>query len=494
MEKNETNHPIISPRLIGGGLSAYCRCLAALVLLLFGNWSLNSHLFPLYDEYGSFVWEACTLVNGVVLVALAEISVRHPRLLEPRLLVLLAGSGAVAGVSLVALADMAHASFLLVVGACVLSAARGLCAVMVGLSVCRLSGVGTFVLLVAAEALSTLLCLVVPSGHSFAWLILHMVILFAVLAMTRDDSHEVLNRLKSSASPRDMALTQPASYLPFGHQFFICLLLFRLVYGFLLTFGETAGIPAVSPWGILPMVALVMVGMVFRRPVSADGLFRLAFMLSLAGILVVPAFSLVGFTVSNGLLSCGIAVFEVFNWIVLASLARKNMHAAVSVFAWGFAMNSIGVIAGANTGRMVNLYLKHDPQVVVVVIAFVVWLLVFYVVAVMRGFSFDDTISDVREAEEAVQASDVGAHGEDIDRRCDALADAYGLTPREREVLGLLARGRTGVFIQGELVISYNTVKAHIKHIYQKMGVHTHQELIDLVELEHKATTESRGF
>ena len=37
-------------------------------------------------------------------------------------------------------------------------------------------------------------------------------------------------------------------------------------------------------------------------------------------------------------------------------------------------------------------------------------------------------------------------------------------------------------FIEQELVLSYNTVKTHIKHIYQKLGVHSRQELLDLIE------------
>jgi DNA-binding NarL/FixJ family response regulator len=49
-------------------------------------------------------------------------------------------------------------------------------------------------------------------------------------------------------------------------------------------------------------------------------------------------------------------------------------------------------------------------------------------------------------------------------------------------VLSLLARGRNGSYIKDELVVSYNTVKAHVKHIYKKLGIHTHRELIDLIE------------
>ena len=30
--------------------------------------------------------------------------------------------------------------------------------------------------------------------------------------------------------------------------------------------------------------------------------------------------------------------------------------------------------------------------------------------------------------------------------------------------------------------VSLNTVKSHIKHVYQKLGIHSQQELIDLVQ------------
>ena len=69
-----------------------------------------------------------------------------------------------------------------------------------------------------------------------------------------------------------------------------------------------------------------------------------------------------------------------------------------------------------------------------------------------------------------------------INERCAELAATYGLTARESEILGQLARGRDGKFIAGEYVLSYNTVKTHIKHIYQKVGVHSRQELLDAVE------------
>jgi two-component system nitrate/nitrite response regulator NarP len=46
-----------------------------------------------------------------------------------------------------------------------------------------------------------------------------------------------------------------------------------------------------------------------------------------------------------------------------------------------------------------------------------------------------------------------------------------GLTPRERELLGALAGGLTNQQMAGQLDISLNTVKFHLKNLYDKLGV-----------------------
>ena len=55
-----------------------------------------------------------------------------------------------------------------------------------------------------------------------------------------------------------------------------------------------------------------------------------------------------------------------------------------------------------------------------------------------------------------------------------------GLSPREREILGLLAEGRTQGQIAGDLVISSKTVATHIQHILSKLGVHTRAQAVAL--------------
>lgn len=52
----------------------------------------------------------------------------------------------------------------------------------------------------------------------------------------------------------------------------------------------------------------------------------------------------------------------------------------------------------------------------------------------------------------------------------DALRD-IGLTPREHEILGLIAQGLSNREIGEKLFVSENTVKTHSARVFEKMGV-----------------------
>lgn len=56
--------------------------------------------------------------------------------------------------------------------------------------------------------------------------------------------------------------------------------------------------------------------------------------------------------------------------------------------------------------------------------------------------------------------------------------NVYKLTPREREILTSLSRGNSYKLIAAEFEISMDTVRTHIKKIYEKLHVHSQTEAV----------------
>ena len=69
-----------------------------------------------------------------------------------------------------------------------------------------------------------------------------------------------------------------------------------------------------------------------------------------------------------------------------------------------------------------------------------------------------------------------------LDERVAELASAYMLSAREIEVFRLWATGHTLKYIQEKLYLSPSTVKTHVRHIYDKTGVHSRSEIVELLD------------
>ena len=91
------------------------------------------------------------------------------------------------------------------------------------------------------------------------------------------------------------------------------------------------------------------------------------------------------------------------------------------------------------------------------------------------GYLLKDRISSLDELQEAVTR--IAAGGTVLDeqvvrqmfaRRRDPLE---ALTPRERDVLGLMAEGRTNQGIANSLVVGVGSVEKHVTSIFAKLGI-----------------------
>lgn len=87
--------------------------------------------------------------------------------------------------------------------------------------------------------------------------------------------------------------------------------------------------------------------------------------------------------------------------------------------------------------------------------------------AVARGLTvFEPALADVRAASRASASATTGSPGPD------------SLTPREREVLALLAEGLSNKAIADRLSISEHTAKFHVNAVLAKLGVQRRTEAV----------------
>ena len=164
--------------------------------------------------------------------------------------------------------------------------------------------------------------------------------------------------------------------------------------------------------------------------------------------------------------------FRAFNGGLLMKYALASNLPVSHYLAAGKIGSNVGILIGWIIGLATTAFELDRPTITCLLA----------VVILVVGFALLPFAQD-RENGDSAKAGE--AHAEKVtDQRVYALADRYELSPREGEVFGYLARGRNAKAVAKILMISENTAKAHVYHIYQKMDVHSLQELIDLVECE----------
>lgn len=183
--------------------------------------------------------------------------------------------------------------------------------------------------------------------------------------------------------------------------------------------------------------------------------------------------------ISGGIVFAGYLVFSVVLFIVCSNVHRAFGLSITRLFAFSFSTLYAGEIVGDILAIVFGNETAHDMLSLFTLVS-VMWLIFTHL------FLFDeiDMIS-IGLGEVGSMPIENGVEDAEQSKTVDAsavIAEKYGLTPRESEVLPLLLQGRTIARIQDALFISQGTVSTHIRHIYRKTGVANRQGLLDLAE------------
>lgn len=102
-----------------------------------------------------------------------------------------------------------------------------------------------------------------------------------------------------------------------------------------------------------------------------------------------------------------------------------------------------------------------------------------YVVKTTEGFELEEQIDEALAGGRPVSRY-VAGHLLKIDEIAAGQSGIESLTPREREVVTLIARGFKYREVAKELGISQKTLETHMKHVFDKLGVASRSEVTHL--------------
>lgn len=256
----------------------------------------------------------------------------------------------------------------------------------------------------------------------------------------------------------------------------ICIVLCTLVVGMLRTqsFGSTHFETLANNVTCLTMPLSVLVLIPFVRLMESsafiikiyDALLPTTALLYLLLPLASEAFSAALFTAVMLIFFC-ISPLMIIMCVWFSSeysLPRTQVYGVFS--ALFYASSATGSIIGSSIQSENGAY---DTVQLLTIALVAIWILA------MAAYAFGEN----RNQQKSISQTDViGSLG----AKLEYLQKSYGISERELEVVELMVKGRSATFIGETLFISKSTVQSHCKAVYKKLGIHSKQELISMVE------------
>lgn len=243
-------------------------------------------------------------------------------------------------------------------------------------------------------------------------------------------------------------------------------------FGFVLSFSMQVGVIEVCACAALFAAAALAVD------ASAGGLLTERSLSPVSPPLTVMAFLLI-FMFGDAIRVAALCVLAVictvyisFGWAAMVQHVRLCKLAPVRVYAKARVAGHGGFMIGIACGFAAAVLPADYGACLGVVVAASFCLLAFF--SHKPRFPESGFTPEADGAEKGLRVT--------WERRCKAVAEKHELSERQQEVLVLMAQGRNARYIENALTISLSTVQTHIRNIYRKLGVHSRQELLDLIE------------
>lgn len=218
-------------------------------------------------------------------------------------------------------------------------------------------------------------------------------------------------------------------------------------------------------------IAMALCFILFSMRIDFASLFRWLTPLLVLALALFPWQEVAPNFISTTITAIADTSMQVIAYLYVISLAKRRlMPIALGL---GITQGSVqlGVLTGNLAGSRASELVTGGTLSVFVMVLGLVCLLSFAALLVPQQRTKPPAL---------VQASENRPETSRVEQRCRQLARECCLSAREAEILGYLAKGRSQPYIREELLLSKNTVATHVKHLYQKLDVHSRQEILDM--------------
>lgn len=189
------------------------------------------------------------------------------------------------------------------------------------------------------------------------------------------------------------------------------------------------------------------------------------------------------YLVVNTLMLGACGVYDLFWWSILGEMLELYKNPA-RIMGIGLSANVLGVLLGGLIGNAITMTSEqsHNPTLIALGVVCVTLILLpplhIRLTTLLKNHVYLTAITEMPDQEQT--------------RLIREFNTAEKLTEREGEITALLIKGKTYRMIAGELHVSENTVKTHVKNIYSKAGVQSRTELMNLLLDIHIPSRESK--
>jgi DNA-binding CsgD family transcriptional regulator len=208
-----------------------------------------------------------------------------------------------------------------------------------------------------------------------------------------------------------------------------------------------------------------------KMPKHCYRLMSLFLVIGVAGLPLPFAFPESSVFVPYEMNAASYSCFSLMIWIITAGICNRYFTSILRTFAFIRAGWALGPLLGSAFGR--QLFNTFGVTLAVTFSAMIVCIFAI-LFAILIVFTEDDLMS-------AMNIIPLERHRR-FREKCERVIATYGLSRREGEVMILFAKGRNLAHIQEQLCLSRSTISTHRQHIYQKLNIHSAQELLDLIQ------------